>query len=370
MTERLNIGVVGGGLIAQVEHIPNLLALRAKFKLVAVSDPSATVRAGLAERFEVMTVIDAADLLALNLDAVLIAAPDPWHADLASRAMEAGLHVFCEKPLCYGLAELDALIATQARTGVVLQVGYMKRFDPSYEAALDLIGGKGERLRYLSVEVHDPDAWPFVAHQPLIVGTDVPQNLIAMTGERRRTQVEAALGFVPSETIFRGFAGAYCSALVHDVNAVHGLLDGLGLATGRVKGAALFAGGSGGQAAVDLRDGEALWTMTHVEVPKVADYAERISLYFEDEIVELVFSAPYLNHHPTQLLHRCSTGGRLDSITIRPSFEKSFARQLDHFWACIVRGASPRNTVAEARRDQALLIAMAGVAATPERCPT
>ena len=363
MTERLKIGVVGGGLIAQVEHIPNLLASKDKFALVAVSDPSATVRAGLADRFGVKTVPEAIDLLALELDAVLIAAPDPWHADLAQSAMEAGLHVFCEKPLCFGLAELDVLIDVQARARVILQVGYMKRFDPSYEAALALIQSKGDRLRYLSVEVHDPDAWPFVAHQPLVAGRDVPQSLIEATAKRRTVQVEAALGFTPSETVSRGFAGAYCSALVHDVNAVHGLLDGLGLVAGPVKGAALFAGGAGGQATIDLREGQALWTMSYVEVPKVADYAERICLYFDDEIVELVFPAPYLNHQPTTLLHRRSINGRLESTLIRTSFEEAFVRELDYFWTSIVHQAPARNTALEARQDQALLIAMARVAA-------
>ena len=359
MTDRLKIGVIGGGLISQVEHIPNLLALRRRFDLRGISDPSAAVRQGLSERFGVPTVAGAAELIGLGLDAVLIAAPDPWHADLAILALEAGLHVFCEKPLCYGLADLDSLAAAQARSGAVLQVGYMKRFDPSYEAALDLVAGKAERLRYLSVEVHDPDAWPFVGHHPLVAGQDVPPALIAETGERRRAQVAQALGFTPSETLLRGFAGAYCSALVHDVNAVHGLLDAIGIAPGPVKGAALFAGGSGGQAAIDLRDGQALWTMTHVEVPHVADYAERITLYFDDEIVELIFPAPYLNHHPTRLIRRRSTGGRLEATEIRPGFEEAFVRELDYFWSAVVEGRPARNTIADARRDQALLIAMA-----------
>ena len=359
MSERLKIGVVGGGLIAQVEHIPNLLALKRQFDLRGVSDPSTTVRAGLTERFGVATVPNATDLLAKELDAIIIAAPDPWHAELAETAMDAGLHVFCEKPLCYGLAELDRLAAAQIRNGVLLQVGYMKRFDPSYEAALELVAGKGERLRYISVEVHDPDAWPFVAHHPLVSGPDVPPALINETAERRRAQIIAALGFTPDETVMRGFAGAYCSALVHDVNAVHGLLAATGVAPGPVCGATLFAGGAGGQAAVDLRSGAALWTMTHVEVPKLAEYRERIAFHFDDEIVELIFPAPYLNHHPTRLIHHRSSGKRLETTEIRPGFEAAFVRELEHFWGAVVENREPRNTAAEARADQALLIAMA-----------
>jgi hypothetical protein len=367
MSERLRVGVIGGGLIAQVEHLPNLKALPDKFELKVVTDPSPSVRAALEQRFGVTACAEAEEALGLGLDAIVIATPDPWHASLAEQAMESGLHVFCEKPLCYGLAEIDGLAQAQQRTGKVLQVGYMKRFDPSYEAALDLIAGKGERLRYLSVEVHDPDAWPFVGHHRLVAAQgDVPAALIEETQQRKRAQVEAALGFAPDETIFRGFAGSYCSALVHDVNAVHGLLDALGLDTGAVLGAALFAGGTGGQATVDLRRREALWTMTHVEIPGVADYAERISLYFEDEIVELVFPAPYLNHHPTRLVRRSSREDRLDATVIRPGFGEAFVRELKGFSAAICGRAPARNTIAEARRDQALLVSMARKAAGAE----
>ncbi len=363
LAERLKIGVVGGGLIAQVEHIPNLLALKQQFSLMGVAEPSATVRAALSDRFGVHAVPDVAALLALDLDALLIATPDPWHAALARQAMDLGLHVFCEKPICYGLDELEDLVAAQARSGVVLQIGYMKRFDPSYEAALEIVAGKAERLRYISVEVHDPDAWPFVTHRTVVAGEDVSPTLIAETTERRRMQVRAALGFTPSETVFRGFSGAYCSALVHDVNAVHGLLDAIGVSAGPVLGAALFSGGAGGHASVDLRDGKALWTMTHVEIPKVADYAERITLYFEDEIVELVFPAPYLNHHPTKLMHRRSTGHRMETNAIRIGFEEAFVLELVSFHEALIKGGAVRNPLSDARRDQALMIAMAQCAA-------
>jgi hypothetical protein len=151
--------------------------------------------------------------------------------------------------------------------------------------------------------------------------------------------------------------------MVHDVNAVHGLLDAMGLAPGPVLSAAIFADGAGSQGTVDLREGAALWTMTHVEIPGVSDYRERITLYFEDEIIELVFPAPYLNHHPTALSVRRAAGGDLEKIEIRSGFCEPFVRELAWFWSAIVEGAPQRNIVAEAQRDQALLVAMAQLAA-------
>ena len=111
---------------------------------------------------------------------------------------------------------------------------------------------------------------------------------------------------------YRGFAAAYCSSLVHDVNAMHGLLDQLGIGDGEIVGAQIFANGEGGQGAVRLLGGQALWNMTHVAVPKLAEYRERISLYFDDALLELVFPSPYLNHQPTLLSIATSEGHIVD----------------------------------------------------------
>ena len=245
----------------------------------------------------------------------------------------------------------------------MLQVGYMKRFDPSYEAACRLIAGKGERLRYLSVEVNDPDAGPFVGHHPLIAATDIPPRSSRRrpSGGARRSRRRSALhqhrswrAALPSRSAPRwSMTSMRCMACSTPWNSP----------PGPVRGAAIFAGGAGSQATVELRDGEALWTMTHVEIPGVGDYRERITLYFEDEIVELVFPAPYLNHHPTELSVRRAAGGDLETIEIRSGFREPFVMELESFWSAIVEGTPQRNPISEARRDQALLVAMARTAA-------
>jgi hypothetical protein len=225
---RLRIGVIGAGMISQVEHIPNILRLPKLFELVGVADPSATARSFISERYGLTTWDNAELLMQAGLDAVLVAAPDFWHAELVLRALSLGLHVFCEKPLCYGTSEADTIRLARDRVGRVVQVGYMKRFDPSYEAALELLPPGGKGLRYISVEVNDPDAWPFVAHHPHVRAADLPSSLIEEGRLRQQQQVAAALGRTTDSIIFRGFISAYCSSLVHDVNAVHGMLDRMG----------------------------------------------------------------------------------------------------------------------------------------------
>src|SRR6185295_6241935 len=155
---QLKVGVFGAGMIAQIEHIPNLLHLKEKFAVLRVADPSAMARAFIEERFGLATCGTLEELMNEKLDVLLVAAPDFAHYGAIRRGLEAGLHVFTEKPLCYGRNQADALITARNKAQKICQVGYMKRFDPSYEAALDALPADKSKLRFISVEVNEPDA--------------------------------------------------------------------------------------------------------------------------------------------------------------------------------------------------------------------
>jgi hypothetical protein len=136
----------------------------------------------------------------------------------------------------------------------------------------------------------------------------------------------------------------------------------MGLETGKVTGAAFFAGGDGGHGSVRLKDRDALWQMTHLFVPRVADYRERITLYFDDAVFELNFPSPYLNHFPTRLTVARSEGNVWQSTEYRASYEEAFLRELVGFWVSITKGAPVRNTVEAAERDLLLAARLAEVA--------
>jgi predicted dehydrogenase len=360
---RLKVGIIGGGLIAQVEHLPNLLDLPQLFEVAGVVDPSPSVRAHIAQRWSVAAFETAEALFALPLDGVVIATPDCYHAELAVTALQRGLHVFTEKPLCYAPEQADPVIEARDQAGRVVQVGTMKRFDPSIRLLRELVAGQGERLRYISVEVNDPDFWPFVAHTDYLAADDVPSELIADAKDRMFEQISAVLGRDPAPLALKGYAKPFCSSLVHDVNLVHGLLDSMGLATGEVAGAAFFTKSEGGQAAVRLKPGGALWSMSHVAVPHLADYLERVSLFFDDRIFELQFPSPYLNHQPTRLIEKVSEGHHAQAILHRASYLEPFVEELKAWWRAIVEGTPVENSLEEAKRDVALLAAMGRVAA-------
>ena len=336
------------------------MALGDLFELVGVADPSKTARRLRHRHLGRARLRDARRTCSTrNSTRSSSAAPDPLHYEQVLAALARGLHVFCEKPLCYSPEEIADIIAARDKAGKLVQVGYMKRFDPSYRHALTVLPGTAKTLRYISVEVNDPDAWPFIAHSRTKFGNDVPDELKKAAVNKKQAQVEARFRQAFEQArLFRATPSAYSSSLIHDVNAVHGILDVLGVPDGEVVGGQIFANGAGGQGTVRLLDGQALWTMTHLTVPKLADYKERISLYFDDAILELEFPSPYLNHQPTRLTVKKSDGHTFSRNEIRPGYQEAFVEELRGFWAAIVKGEPVVNLPEHAARDQKLLIGL------------
>src|SRR5262249_6374905 len=92
----VRVGVVGGGLVAQAEHIPYLAALRDRFELAALAEPSRTVREALGARYGITGLhADAESLINYEgLDAIVVCSPAGTHAQVVVDALAAGLHVF------------------------------------------------------------------------------------------------------------------------------------------------------------------------------------------------------------------------------------------------------------------------------------
>ena len=183
--KRLRVGLVGAGLVGQAEHAFYLWEERERFAFVALADASATVRAAVGARYGLESLHENIQgLLTAKLDALVIAAPDSFHPALAIAGLEAGLHVMCEKPLALTVEGCDRIAAARDRAGRVLQVAYMKRYDPAYRRALELLPDSVEEVKLISVEVNDPDHEPFVAHLPMTWPNDIPAALREQARDR------------------------------------------------------------------------------------------------------------------------------------------------------------------------------------------
>jgi UDP-N-acetylglucosamine 3-dehydrogenase len=86
-----------------------------------------------------MTTTDYRELLASDVEAVLVCVPTHLHSRMAVDALEAGKHVFCQKPLARTLDQASAIQTALSRSGKQLQVGFVRRFDAQWLAFRDAI---------------------------------------------------------------------------------------------------------------------------------------------------------------------------------------------------------------------------------------
>lgn len=137
---RLRVGVLGAGQMAQAAHLEACRKAR-NAELYALCDAAEDLLGPVAAAHQPqVTYTDYDRMLAdQDVDAVIVAIADQFHVPMALKALAAGKHVLVEKPMGVNVGECEALAAAVASSGLVLQVGTMRRFDPNVAYARDFI---------------------------------------------------------------------------------------------------------------------------------------------------------------------------------------------------------------------------------------
>ncbi len=131
-------------------------------RLTAVSDPIESRTAEVAAQLGARGYADWREAVAdPSVDAVIIVTPSTTHAEICLEAARLGKAIFCEKPLALTVPECEAIDKAVRESGVLFQLGFMRRFDPGYAAAKRAIeeGAIGEVVAYNGIS-RDPQAPP------------------------------------------------------------------------------------------------------------------------------------------------------------------------------------------------------------------
>ncbi len=163
----IGVAFLGVGRMGQT-HIQNLAGIgNVRVVVVADADPVAAERGRAIARAGRATTDPLEAIGDEGVDAVVIATPTSTHAGLIEAALRAGKAVWTEKPIALDLVETSRLVDLWRATGLPVQLGFMRRFDPGYIRARQLIAagelGRIEQFRAYSRDTYPPSP-DFIKH--------------------------------------------------------------------------------------------------------------------------------------------------------------------------------------------------------------
>lgn len=264
-----------------------------------------------------------------DIDAVIIATPNDTHTPLVIEAAHQGKHVFVEKPLTTDLDDADRIIRVIEETGVICQVGFMRRFDPAYAYAK-------ERIR--RGDIGEPIYFKGISRDP----------------------------FAPPEEYVRSSGGIFMDMSIHDYDIARFLMDSE-VETVTAHGRVLVNHFMKEIGDVD----QALTYLTFTSGAAGDIEGCRNAGYGYDIRAEVIgtegsLSVGSLRHHDVVLLN--SNGGTQDIVpNFLDRFREAYVREMEAFIRCVQTGERPAVTAEDGKA--ALAIAQSATRSFREQTP-
>jgi predicted dehydrogenase len=352
--QRLRVGIVGCGEVTQLLHLPSLGFLADQFEVVAACDVSATVLNAVADQWRIGgRHADYADLVTRDdVDIVLVANPDAYHAEVGLAAIAAGKHVLIEKPMCMTMREADEIVAAQERAGVMVQVGYMRRYATAFLEACRILPELGPiRL----ARVHDVLGWNnlFVKNASRVIrADDVPEGIAAAGSMKRESLLTEALGDAPE--VLRSAYGLMLGLSAHDISAMRELL-------GMPKGVLYAAARQGGlylSAAFDYGDYVCQY---ETGIDNIARFDAYLEVFGYEQVLKVKYDTPYVRNLPIRLrIVQTDEAGQTIQRDVHPTWDDAFVAEWRQLHVNVTDGRLPKTSPADFRYDLELFAAMVG----------
>ena len=348
--QRLKIGVIGCGAIAQIQHLPHLRELDDEFAIGGLSDLSPKLLEYVGEQYGVPAerrFVDYHDLLQSDIDGVIVC-PSSSHAPPSIAAAEASKHVLVEKPMCTTVREARAMADAADRAGVLLMVAYMKRHEPAYQFAQQRVAEMSD-VRFIQVNHLHPDNDLHTAEFKVRRFDDIPADARARWQIEQQGLIAEALEYPDGASAPPDIAHAYnliLGSMIHDIGNLHGLFG----APRRVLSCEIWLDGRAVSTVLDYGD-QRRAVASWVDLPELWDFKETLEVYGSRERVLVSFPTGFARGLPSYVtLH----GMDADGTPWRREYDwhdNPFKLELQHFGECIRSGSPPVTTGRDAVDD-------------------
>jgi predicted dehydrogenase len=337
-SRQIRIGIVGCGEVTQIMHWPSLNQLAELFEVTALCDISRVVLETLGKRWNVGALtMDHRELVGRSdVDAVLVASPHAFHAEVTLAAIAAGKHVLVEKPMCMNQREAKEIAAAQQKNRVMVQVGYMRRYAPAFLHACDEVRKMGA-IKFARVR-------DFLGSNSLIIDQTssvvrdqhLPKRIREEANRRDEELVIEALGGDRAEdvkTAYRLMLGLSS----HDLSAMRELLG----MPSRVLFAAQRSGGRYLAAAFDYKG---FVCQFETGIDKIPRFDAHLEVFGERKTIQVQYDTPYVRNLPIRVFTTESNGqGGVATIDTHPAWGDPFVAEWKAFYNNVTENRLPKS---------------------------
>ncbi len=360
MTDHLRVGVIGCGAIAQIMHLPYLNEYHDHFELAALADVSPAVLNDVGDFYHVTDrYTDWRELVARpDIEAVIIAHSGSHYASIMA-ALDAGKHIFTEKPLAWNLREVEAIATCAAKSDRILQIGYHKLYDPGTIYAQEQVRAMSDLAFARITVLHPANELGFSPHRlrrgngvvvegHVDVGTwesQISGQLAGLAGGDLSPLVDEALGARKDDPRLRLGYGLMTISLIHQIYMMFGFL---GQPT-RVLSGELWRDGESIHALIEYPNDLRVSLDWHF-LMNLKDYREEYAFYGNNTRVILQFPSPYFRNFPSPVIIQGGEGELSWEKHVTVSYDEAFRNELLAFHTNVVNNRQPATGVADALR--------------------
>jgi predicted dehydrogenase len=351
---RIRVGIVGCGEVAQIMHGPSLYQLADRFAVTALCDISPLILEELGKLWNVQTLTtDHRELVARSdVDAVLIANPNAFHAEVTLAAIAAGKHVLVEKPMCITRREADQIIVAQKNSNLVVQVGYMRRYAPAFLDGCQAVKAMKE-IKFARVR-------DFLGFNSLIINPtsrvirdeQLPDSMKNDARLRDEELIDEALGDSPSPVLRRAYS-VLLGLSSHDLSAMRELL-------GRPQKVLFAAQRGGGLYIAAAFDYGPYVCQFETGIDEIARFDAHLEVYGDQKVVRIQYDTPYVRNLPIRLFVTEDNGhGGVANVDSHPVWGDPFVAEWKSFYENVTENKAPKTGPADFAQDLELFAQMA-----------
>lgn len=356
---RLRVGVVGAGEVTQVVHLPTLKLLSDQYLVTAICDVSHEAASHVASKWSIPHIFTWSSELVQqdDIDLVLIANSDEYHASCAIEAAAAGKHVLIEKPMALTRTDARAIQKAAQDNGVKILVGYMRRYAPAFAVFKKLLAESGPIRHAIVKDIIGPNSF-FVGQSgtdPKKFGADIPESAGKDKAARAQAILKEAIGEQKASDKRLGLVYRLLGSLgSHDLSFMR---EGLGGKPDRCLSAfashdGMFISASFEYTNKAEKGGNKYNVLYTTGIHNVGVFESFLEVFTDERVLRIDIDTPYVKGLPINVTAKENDeNGQYSERIIRPTYQDAYTTEFLDLYKALTEGEDIKTTPEDAMED-------------------